>query len=69
MFSSDKTGDMNLSLVSFTERQALYLAEAGRLIKSNYSVAVFFTLSQICVRLASRACGRSSLDKLFRLSY
>lgn len=59
---------MNLSLVSSTEKQALYLAEAGGLIKSKHCGAVF-TLSQICVRVASIASGRSSHDKLFRLSY
>lgn len=57
---------MNLSLVTFTEKQALYLAEAGELIKSKHCGAVF---TLICVRAASIVCGRSGLDKLCGLSY
>lgn len=48
MFLSDKTGDMNLSLVSSTKKQALYLAQRGRLIKSKHCEAFFYTKPALC---------------------
>lgn len=76
MFSSDWTSDMNLSLVSPAEKPALYLPEAGGLIKSQplqggafIHLFTFFTQSQICIGVASATCSHRAAISFLRLSY
>lgn len=67
---------MNLSLVSLTEKPALYLPEADELIKSRplwggafIHLFIFFTQSQIYIRVASVTYSHRATISFLRLWY